>query len=142
MTTEAPTITTHHASVSWDADRDDLRAHTVNVAEQTVASSSAPEFGGNVSKADPEELFVASLSACHMLWFLDYSRRKRLRVTAYEDEAEGTMDGTRFTSVVLRPRVTFRHDPGREVVEQLHHRAHELCFISNTVNCPVEVEPR
>ena len=139
---KAPTITTHHASVSWDADREDLRAHTVRVAEQTVASSSAPEFGGNASKADPEELFVAALSACHMLWFLDYSRRKRLRVTAYEDEAEATMDGTRFTRVVLRPRVTFREDPGREVIDQLHHRAHELCFVANTVNCPVEVEMR
>jgi organic hydroperoxide reductase OsmC/OhrA len=142
MTTETTTITMHHASVSWDADRDDLRAHTVRLAEQSVAASSAPEFGGNGTKADPEELFVASLSACHMLWFLDCSRRKRLRVTAYEDEAEGTMDGTRFTRVVLRPRVTFREHPGRKVVDQLHHRAHELCFVANTVNCPVEVEMR
>ncbi len=142
MTTETPTITTHHASVSWDADRDDLRAHTVRLAEQTVAASSAVEFGGNGAKADPEELFVASVSACHMLWFLDYSRRKRLRVTSYEDEPEGTMDGTRFTRVVLRPTITFEDDPGDEVVEQLHHRAHELCFIANSVNFPVDLEPR
>jgi organic hydroperoxide reductase OsmC/OhrA len=139
---KAPTITTHHAWVRWDGDRDDLRAHTVRLAEQALACSSALELAGDPAKADPEELFVASLSACHMLWFLDYSRRERLRVTSYEDEPEGTMDGTRFVRVVLRPRVSFEHDPGQEVLDRIHHRAHELCFIANSVNCPVEVEPR
>jgi organic hydroperoxide reductase OsmC/OhrA len=140
--TESPRITTHHASVSWDPDGTDLQAHTIRLAEQTLQASAAAELGGDGVKADPEELFVASLSACHMLWFLSYSRRKRLRVTSYEDEPEGTMDGTRFTRVVLRPRVSFEEDPGQEVVDRIHHRAHELCFIANSVSCPVEVEPR
>lgn len=62
--------TKHHATVIWDADKGDLRAHTIRLAGQTLAGSSMPAFGGNSEKADPEELFVASLSACHMLWFL------------------------------------------------------------------------
>ncbi len=132
----------HHAKVSWDADPDDARAHTVELAGQRIAASSAPEFGGDGSKADPEELFVASLSTCHMLWFLALARGEGVRVTSYEDEAEGTLDGERFTRVVLRPRVAFEGEVGGTQLESLHHRAHERCFIANTVNCPVEVEPR
>jgi organic hydroperoxide reductase OsmC/OhrA len=135
-------VTTHAARVVWEGGKEDLRAHTVHVAEQSIASSSAAELGGDPTKADPEELFVASLSACHMLWFLDFSRRERLRVRSYEDEAEGTMDGTRFTGVVLRPRAEFESEVERDTLEGLHHRAHEACFIANSVSCPVEVEPR
>jgi organic hydroperoxide reductase OsmC/OhrA len=128
--------------VRWDADRDDLRAHTIELAGQTLAASSAPEFGGNSEKADPEEMFVASLSSCHMLWFLALARAERVRVASYEDEPEGTMDGTRFTRVVLRPRVAFEGDLDGEQIRSLHHRAHERCFIANSVSCPVDVEPR
>ena len=133
---------THRARVKWDADRDDLRAHTIELADQRLAASGAPALGGDPAEADPEELFVASLSSCHMLWFISLARAERLRVTAYEDEAEGTMDATRFTGVVLRPRVSFADDPGTERVSDLHHRAHERCFIANSVSCPVVVQPR
>jgi len=130
----------HRARVRWDADRNDLRAHTVELAGEKLAASSALE--GDPQKADPEEMFVASLSSCHMLWFLSLARGERVRVTAYEDDPEGTMDGTRFVRVVLRPRIAFEADVDPEQIESLHHRAHELCFIANSVNCPVEVEPR
>jgi len=140
MTEEA--TSTHHARVRWDADRDDLRAHTIELAKQSLASSGAAALGGDSAKADPEELFVASLSSCHMLWFISLARAERLRVTAYKDEAEGTMDATRFTRVVLRPRVSFDDDPGVERIRDLHHRAHERCFIANSVSCPVMIEPR
>jgi organic hydroperoxide reductase OsmC/OhrA len=138
----AEEATLHRARVSWDAGKEDLRAHTIELAEQPLAASSAPEFGGDPAKADPEELFVASLSSCHMLWFLALARAERLRVTAYEDEPEGTMDTTRFIGVVLRPRVSFEEDPGIERVTDLHHRAHERCYIANSVSCPVVVESR
>lgn len=134
--------TVHRARLRWDADRADLRAHTVQLADQTLALSSMPEFGGNPAKADPEELFVASLSSCHMLWFLAIARGERLRVISYEDEAEGTMDGTRFTRVELRPRVSFDAEVSEEALVDLHHRAHERCFIANSVRCPIEVRPR
>lgn len=132
----------HRARVRWDTDNGDLRAHTIELADQTLAVSSAPEFGGDSQKADPEEMFVASLSSCHMLWFLALARSERVRVTSYEDEPEGTMDGTKFTRVVLHPRVAFDCDPGEEQVRSLHRRAHERCFIANSVSCPVDVEPR
>ncbi len=132
----------HRARVSWDADRGDLRAHTIGLAAQRLAASGAAALGGDPAKADPEELFVASLSSCHMLWFISLAREKQLRVMAYEDEAEGTMDATRFTGVVLRPRAAFDQDPGAERVVDLHRRAHERCFIANSVSCPVVVEPR
>jgi organic hydroperoxide reductase OsmC/OhrA len=132
--------TKHHATVVWDGDKSDLRAHTIQLAGQTLAGSCAPAFGGDSERADPEELFVASLSACHMLWFLDFARRERLRVLSYEDHPEGIMDGVRFLEVALRPQVTFATGVSREVLDRLHQRAHEACFIANSVTCEVRVD--
>ena len=132
----------HHARVVWAPSRDDHRAHEIDLAGQRLAASGAAVLGGDPDKADPEEMFVASLSSCHMLWFLSLARAKRIRVTAYEDAPEGTMDRTRFTRVVLRPKVAFDGDVDDAQIDSLHHRAHERCFIANSVSCPVEVEPR
>lgn len=135
-------MTKHHARITWRGNREDLRAHEIEMANQTLPGSCAGHWGGDPGKADPEELFVASLSACHMLWFLDFARRARHRVLSYEDEPEGTLDGSRFTEVVLRPRVVFENGASENTLEQLHHQAHEACFIANSVNCTVKVEPR
>ncbi len=131
----------HRAHVTWDAAGDDVRAHTIELAGQRLAASSAAAFGGDPDRADPEELFVASLSSCHMLWFLALARAEGVGVTSYEDAPEGTMDGTRFTHVVLRPRVAFDRDLDEGQIEALHHRAQERCFIANSVGCLVEVAP-
>jgi organic hydroperoxide reductase OsmC/OhrA/catechol 2,3-dioxygenase-like lactoylglutathione lyase family enzyme len=133
-------MTKHHATVIWKGDKQDLRAHEIRLAGQTLAGSCASEWGGDPEKADPEELFVASLSACHMLWFLDFARRARLRVISYEDSPEGTMDAHKFVSITLHPRALFDTDTPAEVIEGLHEHAHEACFIANSVNCPVKVE--
>jgi organic hydroperoxide reductase OsmC/OhrA len=135
-------LETYRATVAWDADREDLRAHTITLAEQRLGGSTAPERGGDPAKADPEQLLVAAASACHMLWFLDFSRRERIRVTSYDDEAEGLMDDRRFVRIVLRPAIEFEGDPDAETVARLHERSHEACYIANSLNCPVEVEPR
>jgi organic hydroperoxide reductase OsmC/OhrA len=135
-------LETYRATVAWDADRDDPQAHTIALSEQRVGGSSAPERGGDPAKTDPEQLLVAAASACHMLWFLDFARRERLRVTSYEDEAEGAMDERRFVRIVLRPAIEFEGDPDPELVSGLHERAHEACYVANSLNCPVEVEPR
>jgi len=132
----------YRATVAWDADRDDLRAHTVTLAEQRLPASSAPERGGDRSKADPEQLLVAAASSCHMLWFLDYTRRERIRILSYEDAAEGVMDERRFLRIVLRPAIEFEGEPDPALLSRLHERAHEACYIANSLNCPVEVEPR
>ena len=107
----AATTTVHRARVVWEGGKEDLRAHRIDLADRVLEASSAPELGGDAAKADPEELLVAALSTCHMLWFLSLSRERRLRVISYEDAAEGTMDGTRFTRVELRPRVEFEEEP-------------------------------
>ena len=96
---------------------------------------------------DPEEAFVASLSSCHMLFFVDFARRAGFVVDSYVDEAEGELekrdDGKMWMSrVTLRPRITWGGDarPSDEQVARLHHRAHEDCFIANSVKTQVTVE--
>jgi organic hydroperoxide reductase OsmC/OhrA len=95
---------------------------------------------------DPEEAFVASLSSCHMLFFLDFARRKGLLIDNYVDQAEGVLekraDGKTWMSrVTLQPRVTWAGDPPDEAaIADLHHRAHEACFIANSVTTEVVVQ--
>lgn len=134
-------VSRHGAKVIWRGGRDDLRAHEITLAEQTLAGSCSGLWGGNPAKADPEEMFVAALSACHMLWFLDFARRERLRVLSYVDDPEGTMDGTRFVDVLLRPRVVVDGDVAADALSRLHERAHQACFIARSVSCRVRVEP-
>jgi organic hydroperoxide reductase OsmC/OhrA len=140
MAQTATEVSTHHARVVWKGTKRDVRAHEIELAGQTIECSNATHLGGDPAKPDPEELFVAALSSCHMLWFVSLARARRLRVASYEDEAAGTMDGTRFTRVVLRPRIEFESEVDRATLDELHHEAHERCFIANSVNCPVEVE--
>jgi organic hydroperoxide reductase OsmC/OhrA len=134
-----PFPTQHRARVRWEGTREDLRAHRIELAGEAIQGSSMEELGGDPRRADPEAMFVGSLSACHMLWFLDRSRRRRLRVAAYVDDAVGDLDGTRITRVELRPRVSFEANPGEAVVAELHQEAHERCFLANSVSFPVEV---
>jgi len=97
---------------------------------------------------DPEEAFVASLSSCHMLFFIDFSRRDGWVVDSYVDEAEGVMGKNAagkiaMTRVALHPIVAFSGDqPDAAQIAALHHRAHEACFIANSVTTEVTVEPR
>lgn len=125
------------------------RDHEVSLAGKPPLPGSAdPAFRGDPGRYNPEELFVASLAQCHMLWFLHLASQARLVVRRYADDATGTMrvesrgEG-QFTDVTLRPRVTA--DPGPAATDaaitDLHHRAHALCFIARSVNFPVLVEP-
>ena len=97
---------------------------------------------------DPEEAFVASLSSCHMLFFLSFAATAGWRVDEYTDDATGTLSRNgggkmAMTSVVLRPRASFSGErlPTRADLQELHHRAHEECFIANSVITEVRVEP-
>ena len=101
------------------------------------------------SAVDPEEAFVASLSSCHMLWFLSIAASRKYRVDTYSDQAEGVMEknseGKLFMSVVtLRPVVSFSGGtkPTSEEHVAMHHRAHEECFIANSVLTKVRCAPR
>jgi organic hydroperoxide reductase OsmC/OhrA len=124
------------------------RAHEITAAGRPVLpGSSDPAFRGDPSRYNPEELLVASLSACHMLWYLHLCAEAGIVVTGYVDAAGGTMvetpdGGGAFAEVVLRPVVTIRAGGDAELAETLHERAHELCFIARSVNFPVRCEPR
>jgi organic hydroperoxide reductase OsmC/OhrA len=97
---------------------------------------------------DPEEAFIAALSSCHMLFFLFYAAKAGLVVDRYEDEAVGEMGkNTRgamaMLKVRLRPRITWGGNaPAADQLDELHHKAHESCFIANSVSSEVVVEPR
>ena len=112
----------------------------------TVPASADPVFRGDRSRWNPEELLVASLSACHKLWYLHLAAEAGIIVTAYVDRTEGVMevgrDGVgRFKSAVLRPTVTVAAGSDVGLARTLHKSAHERCFIANSVNFPVECEP-
>ena len=111
-----------------------------------LPGSSDPAFRGDPTRYTPEELLLASLSACHMLSYLHLCADAGIVVTEYTDAASGTMsendDGSgEFTRVILRPQVIIT-DPTRVAdAVALHHRAHQLCFIARSVNFPVENQP-
>ena len=110
-----------------------------------IEGSSDPAFMGDGSKYNPEELFLASLSSCHMLWYLHLCADEGIVVTAYSDMAQGTMTddakGGRFTEVVLHPAVTISDPEKKERALNLHDEAGKKCFIANSCNFQVKHSP-
>jgi organic hydroperoxide reductase OsmC/OhrA len=142
----------HRATVEWKRDGDFVYETYSRMHEWRFDSGvSVPGRAnpGNIPKSapsapgvDPEEAFVASLSSCHMLWFLHLAQNRKFVVDRYVDEAVGTLDKNWISKVTLRPRVTFSGKaPTAEEHEALHHKAHERCFIANSVKSQVVVEP-
>lgn len=123
------------------------RAHEIRIdGKPALAASSDPAFRGDASRHNPEELLVASLSSCHMLWFLNLCAVAGIVVTGYEDRARGVMveeadGGGSFREVVLQPRVTVARPEMVEAAQAQHGRANALCFIARSVNFPVRHEP-
>jgi len=112
----------------------------------TVPASAAPGLNGDPTRVDPEEAFVASISSCHMLWFLYLAAEAGHTVDAYVDHATGTMRRdergiTCITDVTLHPGTTWAGDaPTRDEIDDLHHRSHERCFIANSVRTAITIE--
>jgi organic hydroperoxide reductase OsmC/OhrA len=117
-----------------------------------VPASSSPHIvplpWSDARAVDPEEAFVASLSSCHMLWFLSLAAAKGFQVDRYEDQPRGIMARNAegrlaMTEVELRPRATFggQHQPRTEQLLALHHKAHDECFIANSVKSEVRCNP-
>ncbi|OLR93033.1 OsmC family protein [Actinokineospora bangkokensis] len=122
------------------------RGHDISAAgKPTIAGSADPHFRGDPARWNPEELLVASLSQCHMLSYLALCAGAGITVTAYRDEATGTMlqrgSGGRFTGVTLRPRVTVADPAAVDAATALHDEAHAICFIASSVDFPVHHEP-
>lgn len=148
----------HHynTKVSWEGNLGrDTEGYTVYSRDHLITApykygpvkgSSDPSFLGNKEHYNPEELFLASLSSCHMLWYLHLCSEHRIRVVTYIDNAWGSMqekaDGSgSFSRVILRPRVVIRKEENKNLASQLHAIAAKSCFIANSCNFPVEHEP-
>ncbi len=141
----------HRATVEWQRSGEFRfetysRCHVLRFEDTAVPGTASPANipptapGG--PGVDPEQAFVASLSACHMLWFLALAAQKKWVVESYVDEAVGVLDKTWMSRVTLRPVVAFfERKPSEEEHAALHHRAHEKCFIANSVKTQVVVEP-
>ena len=145
---------TYRASVTWTGNhgegtrgyRSYLREFDIDCDGKPVIKGSAdPNYMGDASRHNPEDLLLASLSSCHMLWYLHLCAVSKVVVTAYEDHAEGVMevapDGSgQFVSVTLNPRVTISPQSDHLRAESLHEKASALCFVARSVKFPVEHE--
>ena len=151
-------MSTYTATVRWSRRTDDAytdgrysRAHEWAFDGGAVVPASpsphvVPPPMSDLAGVDPEEAFVASLSSCHMLFFLDFARRGGWVIDSYVDEAEGELgkgaDGKMaMTRVTLRPRIAWKDEgPDPAALADMHHRAHEACFIANSVKSEVVVD--
>jgi organic hydroperoxide reductase OsmC/OhrA len=146
----------YETTTVWNGDRGrgtaDYRAYerlydTTSVGRPTVEGSSDPAFRGDPQRWNPELLFVAALSQCHLLAYLHRCAIGGVTVTGYRDTASGVMledndDGGHFEEVVLRPVVTVAEPGMVERAMQLHKDASERCFIASSVSFPVRHEPQ
>jgi organic hydroperoxide reductase OsmC/OhrA len=146
----------HHyeSTITWTGNRGEGtssykgydRSHIISIKNKAdIAASSDAPFMGDVSKHNPEDLLLASLSSCHMLWYLHLCADNGIIVTAYQDQPTGTMlqteHGGHFTEVVLHPQVTITDSNMIEKANELHADAHKNCFIANSCNFPVRHDP-
>lgn len=145
------------ATISWErnnqvfTDNQYSRAHRwLFDGGLEVPASASPQIvplpHSVAENVDPEEAFIASLSSCHMLFFLAIAARQKLTVDRYFDAAEGLLEKNKqgrlaMTLVTLKPRIDFKGvHPGMEVVHQIHQRAHQECFIANSVVTQIVIE--
>lgn len=146
-------MSVHKARVVWQRETESFaypdynRDHEWRFGSIVVPASAAPGFLGEEGRVDPEEAFVASVSACHMLTFLAIASRKRHVVDRYDDEATGILaknpDGRlAITRVTLRPRIGFADGgvPDAVALERMHELSHAQCFIANSVRTEIVVE--
>jgi organic hydroperoxide reductase OsmC/OhrA len=144
----------YEVSIEWTGNRgsgtsgyrDYGRDHLIQAGNKpAIPGSSDSAFLGDADRWNPEDLLVASASACHKLWYLHLCSEAGIAVLAYTDTAEGTMVDTpqhgQFKQIVLRPQVSIRTGDDPELAVRLHHAAHEKCYIANSVNFPIRCEP-
>ena len=152
-------MSTYTAEISWQRDGQPFTDRRYRRQHQwrfdggaVVAGSSSPQVVplplSDAAAVDPEEAFVASLSSCHLLWFLDIASRAGWVVDAYRDSASGVLardahGKLAMTVVTLRPAVRFAGDRQPDAAEfaRLHHTSHDACFIANSVKTDVRCEP-
>jgi organic hydroperoxide reductase OsmC/OhrA len=123
------------------------RAHDADAppAAEALVLSADPAFQGDPARLNPEQLVVLAASSCQLLSFLASAALSGVDVRAYEDDAEGVMpEGDapiRITRIVLRPRIAVAEGASEAIVRRLVAKAHENCYVANTVRCDIDVEP-
>jgi organic hydroperoxide reductase OsmC/OhrA len=123
------------------------RSHSISVdGKPSIPGSSDPAFRGDATKYNPEELLIASISSCHMLWYLHLCTEAGVKVVDYVDSATGTMvetadGGGHFAEVTLYPKVIVSDQSMIDKANELHHKANKLCFIANSCNFPITHKP-
>ncbi len=144
----------YHINLTWTGNtgrgtetyRGYERSHRISAeGKQIIEASSDPSFRGDKTKYNPEEMFLASLSSCHMLWFLHFCSENSVIVLEYTDAAVGKMteydDGNgKFSEVILHPHVKVKEEWMIEKIESIHEKANRFCFIANSCNFPVKHE--
>ena len=143
----------HHAKIEWQRTSPDFtyatynREHEWQFTAAKVPASAAKEYRGDANRVNPEEALVAALSSCHMLVFLALAAKRKLSLAGYTDDAVGVLEKNAdgklaITRVTLRPKVVWSAGVtvSAEVLAQMHHDAHEGCFIANSVKTEVTVE--
>lgn len=147
---------TYNVQISWTGNDGEgtktykgyRRDHSIkSEGKPEIPGSSDPAFRGDRSRYNPEELLVASLSSCHMLWYLHLCSMNRIVVLEYRDGASGIMeenaDGSgQFANVTLKPMIKVAKGSDCSRARSLHEEAHRLCFIARSVNFPVNVSPQ
>jgi len=155
MVTGSPKDHAYAVTITWTGNRGtgtsayrayDRRHEIAAVQKPAIPASSDPAFRGDGKRYNPEELLVAALSSCHMLWYLHLCAMNGVVVMSYEDCAEGMMQeqpggAGQFTEVVLQPEIVLA--PGADLgrAHALHEEANAHCFIANSVNFPIRHEP-
>ncbi len=146
---------TYQTTVQWTGNkgqgttgyRNYERDYTISFdGKSTIHGSSDPAFRGDRTKHNPEDLLLASIASCHMLWFLHLCSEAGVVVVDYSDHATGTMietadGGGRFSSVTLCPVVTVTESSMVDKANELHRKANKLCFIANSLNFTVHHQP-
>ena len=123
------------------------RSHRISApGKEPILASSDPAFRGDPMKYNPEEMLVASISTCHMLWFLHLASVNDIIIVDYQDHPEGLMQETSngggfFEQVLLKPSIVVNHPVENDKIEELHQQANKLCFIANSVKFPVLHQP-
>lgn len=144
----------HRSTLNWSRKTPDFKYESYDRNHElrfgggtTITASSAPQYLGNAEFPNPEQLLAASASSCHFLTFLAIAAKSRFTVDEYQDEAVAILEKNAagkeaVTRIYLRPKIRFGGDnsPTPEKLQAMHERAHELCFIANSLACEILVE--
>ncbi len=147
----------YKAKINWTGNRglgtSDYTAYSRNYEvsgngkEASIPASADTIYRGEASRYNPEELLIAAIAGCHMLWYLHLCADAGIIVVDYEDEGHGILtenaDGNgKFSEVTIHPKVTISKNSNAEIAKKLHDKAHEFCFIANSMNFSVKFQPK